>query len=174
MIAWLRRPGVAALLPVTLLLLALLPASPLAAHQQKEAITRVLFNPRTGNIEVMHRFLLHDAEHAVRQLFGGKADVLGNAADRDRFERYVHGRFSLKNQDGVVLALTPVGNEIDGRFLWVYAEATIPEGLTALTLSHDALRDVWPEQVNLVNVERDGTVRSATFDRGRREATIRF
>ena len=28
--------------------------------------------------------------------------------------------------------------------------------------------------LNLVNVERDKTVRSATFDRGRREATIRF
>ena len=35
------------------------------AHQQKIAITTVLFNPRTENIEIMHRFNLHDAEHAV-------------------------------------------------------------------------------------------------------------
>lgn len=179
MIASLCRPGLTArLLPTlfaaSLLLLTLLPASPLGAHQQKEAITRVLFNPRTGHIEVMHRFLLHDAEHAVRKLFGGKADVLGSAEDRNRFERYVHSRFSMQDPDGAVISLAPVGNEIDGRFLWVYAEAPIPEGLTALTLSHDALRDVWSEQVNLVNVERDGTVRSATFDRGRREATIEF
>ena len=54
----------------------LLLAAPLSAHQQKEAITRVLFNPRTGNIEVMHRFLLHDAEHAVKELVDAKADIL--------------------------------------------------------------------------------------------------
>ncbi len=157
-----------------LLLASLLLATPLTAHQQKESVTRVLFNPRTGNIEVMHRFLLHDAEHASRKLFDGEADLLGRAADRDRFCSYVHARFSLTDQDGNAIALVSVGNEIESRYLWVYAEAPIPVGLTALTLSHDALRDVWPEQVNLVNVERDKTVRSATFDRGRREATIRF
>ncbi|MEM1207362.1 MAG: DUF6702 family protein [Acidobacteriota bacterium] len=155
-------------------LLVMLLATPLSAHQLKESVTRVLFNPRTGNIEVMHRFLVHDAEHAIRKLFGGDADLLGNAADRDRFESYVHGHFALKDQDGAAIPLTPVGHEIDGPHLWVYAEAPVPDGLTALTLTHDILRDVWPEQVSLVNVERDKTVRSATFDRGRRDVTIRF
>ena len=160
--------------PQVLFLSALLLATPLLAHQQKEAVTRILFNERTGNIEVMHRFLLHDAEHAGRKLFGGEVDLLGSSAARDRFETYVHERFSMTDQDGATIALEPVGNEIDGRYLWVYAEAPIPAGLTALTLSHDALRDVWPEQVNLVNVERAKRVRSATFGPGRREATIRF
>ena len=164
-----RRPTLAALLLIALFL-----APSLPAHQLKEAITTVLFNPRTGNIEVMHRFILHDAEHATRKLFDGETDLLSSAEDRNRFESYVHERFSLKDQDGSPIALVPVGNELEGRFLWVYAEAPIPENLTALTLSHDALRDVWSDQVNLVNVERDKMVQSATFTRGTREATIRF
>lgn len=155
-----------------LLVAALLLAAALHAHQQKEAVTRVLFNARTGNIEVMHRFLLHDAEHATRELFGETFDLLSNAEDRDRFEAYVHDRFTMADQDAVRLALTPVGNEIENRFLWVYAECPIPDGLTALTLSHDALRDLWPEQVNLVNVERGETLRSALFDGGRTEITV--
>ena len=157
-----------------LLLVALLLGTPLSAHQQKECVTRVLFNTRTGNIEVMHRFLLHDAEHAGRKLFGGGIDVLGRAADRDRFERYVHDRFSLADQAGVPIALTALGNEVEGRYLWVYAEAPIPPKLSALTITHQALTEVWSKQVNLVNVERDGRVRSATFSQGSREATIRF
>lgn len=173
-----RRPLARAALPLVSLLSVLLFSAilvtPLRAHQLKEAVTRVVFNPRTGNIEVMHRFLLHDAEHATREIFGGDTDILGSAAARDRFESYVHERFSLKDQEGNAIALVPVGNELDGRYLWVYAEAPIPVGLIALTIAHDALRDVWPEQANLVNVERDETVRSATFDQGRREATIRF
>ncbi len=158
----------------TALLLALLLALPAAGHQQKESITRVLFNPRTGNIEVMHRFLLHDAEHASRELFGEASDLLGSQADRDRFERYVHQRFVMQDQAGRVIPLAPVGNEIENRFLWVYAESPIPEGLSALTLSHEALRDLWPEQVNLVNVERGQTLKSALFDGGSQEITVRF
>ncbi|MEM6793606.1 MAG: DUF6702 family protein [Acidobacteriota bacterium] len=152
----------------------LLAAAPLLAHQQKEAVTRVWFNPRTGNVEVMHRFLVHDAEHAIRKLFGADADLLGSAEDRDRFEKYVHDRFSMADQDGEAIALEAVGHELEGSYLWVYAEAPSPPGLTALTLSHDALRDVWPRQVNLVNVERGKTVRSATFDGGDTEITVRF
>jgi len=154
---------------LTFLLLAVAHAS---AHQQKEAITRVLFNPRTGNIEIMHRFLLHDAEHAVKRLRNSDADMLGSPDDRDYFSQYVHRHFSMADQDGLRLSLSPVGNEIEGRFLWIYAETAIPQAIESLTLSHSALLDLWPEQVNLVNVERNGNVRSATFTQGSRELTI--
>jgi hypothetical protein len=154
------------------LLLLLLAAGPLPAHQQKEAITRVLFNPRSGNIEVMHRFLLHDAEHAVKRLRGGDADILGSADDRAYFARYVHAHFSLADEGGETLPLSPVGNEIEGRFLWVYAETPITPATGSLTVEHTALLDLWPDQVNLVNVERNGVVRSATFRQGSRAVTI--
>ncbi|MEL7045983.1 MAG: DUF6702 family protein [Pseudomonadota bacterium] len=154
------------------LFLGMLLTVPAVAHQQKESITRILFNERTGNIEVMHRFLLHDAEHATRRLFGKKADLLGKPEDCERFEDYVHKQFILLDQRGEPLGLQSIGNEIDGEFLWVYAEATIPEGLTALTLSQQALREIWPEQTNLVNVERFGTVKSAVFGPGSEEVTI--
>jgi len=158
---------------IAIILLATLLFAPLlAAHQQKESITRLLFNPRTGNIEVMHRFLLHDAEHAMRNLFGEAVNLLDSPADRDRFERYVHARFSMVDQHQVGITLTPVGNEIDQQFLWVYAECPIPEGLSRLTLTHNALRDLWPEQINVVNVERNKTVRSAVFREGIAEVSI--
>jgi len=156
------------------LMLAIVLAWPVWAHQQKESITRVLFNPRTGNIEVMHRFLLHDLEHASDKLFGEPADLLRNAQDRDRFQTYVHDHFTLTDQDGSTIPLAPVGHEIEGRFLWVYAEAAIPEQLSSLTIAHGALLDVWPEQTNLVNVERADDVRSALFQGGSGEITVGF
>ena len=157
-----------------LLLAVILVALPSQAHQQKEAITRVLFNPRSGNIEVMHRFLLHDAEHAVRVLFGSSANLVDDVADRQRFAAYVHQRFSMLDQDEREIPLQPVGHEIEGQYIWVYAEASMPASLSALTLSHEALRELWPDQVNLVNVERDSITRSALFDGGSQQLTIRF
>ena len=142
------------------------------AHQQKEAISRVLFNPRTNNIEVMHRFLLHDAEHAVKELRRGEANILGSKQDREFFASYVNQHFRMTDQRGRVLVLNPVGHEIEGRFIWVYAETPTPENLESLTLRHDALLDVWPQQVNLVNLERNGDIQSATFTRGSPELTI--
>ena len=132
------------------------------AHQQKEAITQVLFNSRTGNVEVMHRFVLHDAEHAVGKLFDGAADLIRSDADRARFAQYVNGRFAI-SADGTELVLVPVGSEIDGRYLWIYAEAPIPVDAHQLTVVHQALRDLWPEQSNLVNIERDGAITTLLF-----------
>ncbi len=144
------------------------------AHQQKEAITTVLFNTRTGNIEVMHRFLLHDAEHAVKILRQSSADLIGSAADQDWFADYVFRCFSLHDQDDRLLPLSPVGHEIDGRFFWVYAETPVSPDINALTIRHDALRDIWTEQVNLVNVERAGQTRSVAFTNGVQQLTVRL
>ena len=161
-------------LKATAILVLLAWAGSVAAHQAREAVTQVVFNNRTGNIEVMHRFLVHDAEHAVRDIFGADADVLRKSASRDRFAAYVGERFSLRDQDGTALTLTPVGSEIEGKYLWVYAETPIPDTLTALSMTHDALRDLWPDQVNLVTIERDGEQASALFADGTPALTINF
>lgn len=157
---------------VVLLILLFLVVFPAWAHQQKEALTQVLFNPRTGNIEVMHRFLLHDAEHALKTLRDSKADILESEDDREFFADYVYRHFSIADQDDRSLPLKPVGHEIEGRFLWVYAETAMPKTITSLILRHDALHDVWPDQVNLVNVEKNGVVKSLIFTGGSTEITV--
>ena len=68
--------------------------APLQAHQMKTAITKLLFNDRSGQLEVMHRFYLHDAEHAVRQLIDSDADMIGDEQTRAQFAQYVQQQFS--------------------------------------------------------------------------------
>ena len=86
------------------------------AHQQKIAITTVLFNPRTENIEIMHRFNLHDAEHAVKSLFKKTADILDDQETQTAFARYVANRFVLLNAQDDSLPLNLVGFEVDVNF----------------------------------------------------------
>lgn len=133
------------------------------AHQQQAALTRVLFNGRSGNVEVMHRFLVHDAEHAVRQLLDPEADLIVSAPAREQFAQYVLERFTLLGLEGNPLPLEYVGQEIDGIYLWVYQEMSIPAQLNGLSVIHNVLRDLWPEQNNLVNIERDGMVQTLNF-----------
>ncbi len=148
----------------------LVPISSGFAHQQKTAVTRVLFNANSGNIEVMHRFYVHDAEHAASVIFGERQTLMESAESRELFSNYVRNRFAIQAtfEDASVreLDLEYVGEEIDGQFLWVYQE--IPQGqpIAAMTIVNLALRDVWPDQANLVNIERDGAIFSLEFSGG--------
>lgn len=134
----------------------------LSAHEMKSAISKVLFNQRTGNIEVMHRFYVHDAEHAVKKLLDKSADLLAKQSTRDSFALYVSSHFQLKSE-GQDLKLSLVGNELDGRFFWVYQEVAIPKQMTQLQLRHDSLQSLWPDQVNVVSIEGRGKVKTVKF-----------
>ena len=138
-----------------------------AAHEQKTAVTRILFNESTGNIEVMHRFFMHDAEHAAGVVFGEAQNLMESADSRKFFSNYVINRFAIAAEDSggetTLLNLEYVGEEIEGQFLWVYQEAKQLKDLSALFVVHVALRDIWPDQANLVNVEKDGQIYSLSF-----------
>jgi len=141
----------------------------LSAHQQKTAISTVLFNPRTENIEIMHRFRVHDAEHAVKEIFGKDADIIDSKQTQNLFGSYVHQRFNLFDNDEQPLPLKMVGVELDGKFFWVYQETALstqptnPNQFDNMTIRHNALRDLWPEQVNTINVEGKGKLQTLTF-----------
>ncbi|QHJ12416.1 hypothetical protein FX988_02673 [Paraglaciecola mesophila] len=147
---------------ITVLLL--IAASSVFAHQQKTAISTILFNPRTENIEVMHRFNLHDAEHAVRHIFGKNADIIGSTKTQRQFSEYVSKRFAMSQENGQAILLKSAGFEIDGKFFWVYQETAEPEQLDNLVISHNALRDLWPSQINTINVEGKGDLQTLTFE----------
>jgi hypothetical protein len=143
----------------------LLAAFSLSAHQQKSAISTILFNPRTENIEIMHRFRVHDAEHAVKEIFGKDADIIDSKKTQEQFGNYVHQRFNLFDSDEQPMSLKMVGVELDGQFFWVYQETADSMQTTQynMTIRHDALRDIWPEQVNTINVEGKGKLQTLTF-----------
>src|SRR5690554_5593646 len=111
-----------------------------SAHQLKTASTTVLFNERTGNIEVAHRFFLHDAEHAVKQLFDKKADIHQFEATRQKFSAYVQQHFSLQTLTEEPLVLVHVGYEIEGNNFWVYQETPVTDAVdSGLQIRHKAL-----------------------------------
>jgi hypothetical protein len=142
----------------------LLLSPPAAAHQLKAALTTVLFNHHSGRLEVMHRFSLHDAEQVASSIAGRGANLLEDPEDRQRFGIYVHERFSLAAPDGTTLPITLRGTEIDGDFLWVYQAMRLPDPpLTGLIVADRTLRDLWPDQVNTVNVEGAGPVQTLVF-----------
>jgi len=133
------------------------------AHQQKAAETTVLFNKRSGQLEVMHRFYLHDTEHAVQSLFDKKADILDSKKTQQQFADYVAKQFLAQTLDNTDMALNNVGFEVEGKFFWVYQETQLPTNMKGIKLFNGALRELWPTQINMVNIEGKGKVRTLYF-----------
>ena len=139
-------------------------AGQVMAHQQKEAITTVLFNDRTGNIEVAHRFYIHDAEHAVKHIVKdkkkGPTDLIKDKTVQSAFAAYAVSRFSLALNGQKPLSLRLLGQEVEGKFLWVYQESPNLTAPYRLDIHNEVLMEIWPSQRNIVNVEGLGAVKS--------------
>ena len=97
------------------------------------------------------------------KLFEGKVDIISNKIDQQRFAKYVESHVALKTLSGETLKLNSVGAQVDGKFFWVYQEAAIPKGIEGIKMSNGALRDLWPSQVNMVNVEGKGKIKTLNF-----------
>ncbi len=146
------------------------------AHQQKAGITNVLINQRSGKVEVAHRFYLHDAEHAIKHLFGKSADIYRDEETQQRFADYLSSEFAMRAGDGEPLKLDTLGYELEGKFIWVYLEMDIPKPLPkTLWFKQGALRALWSKQINTVNIEArnakgarlsDGKALSLSFSAG--------
>lgn len=130
------------------------------AHQQKLAITKIVFSERTNNIEISHRFYIHDAEHAVKKMMGTKADLINDNKVQSAFADYVVTHFSISFDQSLAVKPKLLGQEVDGKFLWVYQEIPTKKFPRQLTIVADSLMEIWPSQRNIINVQNLGTVKS--------------
>ncbi|GGP45235.1 hypothetical protein GCM10009347_10870 [Shewanella algicola] len=129
-------------------------------HQQKEAYTSIVFNQRSGMLEIQHRFYLHDAEHAAQQVIDKNTDLISDPVGRDAFAYYAISTFAMQDQQQQPLTLTYVGTELEGKYLWVYQETPITADMDGFYLKMTALQELWSEQINHINVERNKRVTS--------------
>ena len=146
-----------------MLITAVILPSAAISHQSQVALSTVTLKPLTGSIEVIHRFYLHDAEQAQSDLSGRQVDMMFDDMVQQQFGDYVSENFKLMDQAKNSIALAFVGTELDGDFIWVYQEAQIPAGLTDLVVINSTLLDVFPAQVNTVNVECGKALSTLSF-----------
>lgn len=136
------------------------------ADRQPGSLSTIKTNPSSGNIEVIHRLHNHDAELGIIAALGDRSLTLDTLMGRAQLALYVEKRFLLATLDndgiGVRLELDLIGAEVDGEFVLVYQEfiGTLPD---RFAIRDDILRDVFPEQINHVNIAVTGEVRSLTF-----------
>ena len=132
------------------------------AHRFHMGITEVAFNPRTRSTEIVHTYMAHDVEALLMNMYGRQFD-LGDPEDQAVLRKYVEGRFWLKGQDNARLPVRWVGMTADSQSVVIYQELeNAPLSKTA-AIHQGVLMDFLPDQVNTVNLNDAGAIRSLTF-----------
>lgn len=131
------------------------------AHRAPGSLSTVEFNQRTGKTEIVHRLHTHDAELGVGAVIE-RADLsVLSLEDRALIALYVEEKFQIESEEGPVYP-SLVGAELAADYLLIYQEliGPLPD---VIRVRNDILRDVFPEQINQVNIETDGRVQSLVF-----------
>lgn len=136
------------------------------ADRQPGSLTTIKRGVTSGNIEIIHRLHNHDAELGVITVLKDRRLSIDQLVGRAQLALYVEERFTLATTEGgsigTPLELELIGAELDGEFVLVYQEFK-GEMPAQIAVRNDILRDVFPEQVNHVNIALGSGVRSLTF-----------
>lgn len=133
------------------------------AHRMPEGLTTLSYNSDTGNTEIIHRLHVHDAELGLAENLQNPQFTLGTLEAQARLALYVEQRFRILNKaTGEPLTLTLVGAELQGDYAIVFQE--FPGSLPYwIAMRNDILRDIFPDQVNKVNVTIGSQLRTLMF-----------
>ena len=146
-----------------------------ASQQQKTTVFSNIVAPKsstTVNQQFIRQILNHEMQAVLNQ--NNEATKQYVKDTQTEFADYVAERFILLNAQNESLPLKLVGFEVEGKHFWVYQETAQPPELEGLKIRHDALRDLWPSQVNTINIEGNGDLQTLTFTDSVRLLEVEF
>lgn len=131
-------------------------------HPLHLSVSDVVYKPESKSLEITQRLFSDDLEDALRTFSGRKVDVL-NPPDPERLSALI-GDYLLENfrlqLNGKPVQPNYLGYEIEGEAVWVYLEVPGVRRVREIGIQNTAFFELFDDQVNLINVEKDGEIRS--------------
>ena len=161
-----------ALLPLLLLMLSLAAW----AHTYHASILELRFNPEKQRLEMALKIFIDDLE---KDLSKGKSapvrtDQLSRAQLNPLLQDLLLRSVQLSRTAGKPLPLTLVGLQKETDAYWVYFTAPLPATATGITLRHQLLLDIFPDQMNIVNLDAKGRKQSLLFREGEEQQQLKW
>ncbi len=122
------------------------------AHTFFESIVNIETNPKSGKLEIVHSYTLHDLT-AVLMAKTQLAINLEHPEHEAILRHYVEQHFKLRQGDNAI-SLEWVGIQITPQLVEIYQESTEPQDLTKLELQQSVLQDSLAKQINRVNFKQ--------------------
>lgn len=145
-------------------------------HPLHLSVCDISLNRDTQSLEISHRLFADDLENVLRPTLGEKTDII-NPADPEKLSKAIgdyvlqHFRLSMDNQQ-----LNPryLGYELDEDVVWVYFEVPNVHHLEQISVRNTLFFDIFEDQLNLINVKKDGKIQSMKLEPDQKEGKLRF
>lgn len=134
------------------------------AHSFHLGMTDIAVNPRSGNTEIVHTFMLHDIEARLAELHQRPLD-LAQPADEALLRAYIERQFSIAPARRGRLPLRWVGISANTESLTIYQEIAGAPIAADTAITNAVLLDYLPDQSNTLNLKLKGPLKSLLFDR---------
>ena len=141
-------------------------AAAAGAHKFHTSFTEADYNAAERSLQIALRTFPDDLENVLSRR-GGKAVRLDRKKEAEPLlAAYLRETFQLKNARGEAVKLSWIGMDAGVDSAWLYFEAHLPEGPAGTQLRHQFMFDLYDDQINLVNIKRDGKKHALTFKNG--------
>ncbi|TFH27164.1 MAG: hypothetical protein E4H10_04785 [Bacteroidia bacterium] len=126
-------------------------------HKFYVSLTEFRYNSQTERFEVSIRMFPDDLDRALLERTGIQTQ-LSTEFEHEKadsiLKTYLLESFSLQ-ADGNLIAFSYLGKESESDAVWCYLESTPVSGPRSLYIRHELLTEIFPDQVNIVQVYTD-------------------
>ncbi|MEM7672834.1 MAG: DUF6702 family protein [Verrucomicrobiota bacterium] len=133
------------------------------AHRQPEALTTIVFNPNSQATEIVHQLHAHDLDVILRTSKETVARNVDSLEAQAHIALYIESHFQILDPSTQIpLKLSLIGAELEGDTLYVFQEYEKTLDLP-INIANSILHEYFVDQVNIVNLKRDGRRFTAVF-----------
>ena len=145
-------------------------------HPLHLSVCDIEFDSQNRSLEISQRIFADDLENVLRPKIGAKTDIL-NPVNKEQLSSAIRD-YVLQNLqlqlNGKKVTPRYVGHEVDEDVVWVYMEVPNVRSLNTITVQNTLFFEVFEDQLTLINVKKDGKVRSLKLAGDQKEGTLRF
>jgi hypothetical protein len=132
-------------------------------HRQHLSWSQIILSDDKKSAEIIHRLHEHDSTALLRKL-GFKNPNLGSLEQLAALALHVSRQTQITQQNSRQAKAEIIGAEAEGKFVFIYQEIAQQNSMLAM-IHTQILMDINADQVNQVNIEHRGEIRSLQFNR---------
>jgi len=130
-------------------------------HKIHVSVTQIEFDQAKQSVEIVIRVFTDDLENALSQHAKRPVKIDPATANKDKqigelVMAYLRANFELRNKAGRPVRLNWVGLEGQMDMFWLYVKGRMPGGLGGAQLRNGIFRELFDDQVNIVNAKHQG------------------
>ncbi|MBX0290815.1 hypothetical protein K3G63_10220 [Hymenobacter sp. HSC-4F20] len=146
------------------------------AHAYHASIMEVRFNPEKQRLEIALKIFIDDLEKGLS--VGKPTPVRTDQLPRPQLDPLLmdllRRSVQFSARPGQALPLTLVGLQKETDSYWLYFTAPLPASATSVSLRHQLLLNLFPDQMNIVNLDARGKKQSLLFREGEESQPLKW